>query len=351
MSDANPRDVTESDEPRIGVDFGRTTTRIALPDGAGGLDVVKVPTVLGYSGARAAPVRVHSIGKRALERRDHLKLYSPFEASPAICDSLVRDFAAGLEEELGGRLPSGAWGVINFPIGATAREAGLRRLLAGLLFDRVLTADDDFLVAVGLCSLDVSSHCVVVNVSSEAVSAALIYGGAPKPEDRVVMPYGAACPELALQNAVAQRYPELDLTRPTLQKIKEQFAFVPPARRRAILEVQFQGLAKEVDLTELVQNAFASLLGPLLKTVRGVLAKCPSDEIEVFQSNIVLAGGYAAVDGLAERLQDELQADGFEYARVLKPDCASELVARGAAFWAHCVPEKQWGIPLFTARG
>jgi hypothetical protein len=360
VSDLNPRDdaaggpgrkdSSEPDGPRVGLDFGRTTTRLALPDEAGGVEVVAIPTVLGYSGAQAAPIRVHAVGARALSRRDHLKLVSPFEVSPTLCSELVRDFAAGVLEELGDRFPTGSWGVINCPIGATDREASVRRRLAAAFFDRFVTADDDFLVAVGLGSLEISSHCAVVNVGSEAVSAALIYGGSPRPEDRTVVDYGAACPELVLRNAIGKRYPELDLTRPTLREIKEEFAFVAPARRRAVLDVRFQGFQKHVDLTELVQNAFASLLGPLLKAVRGVLAMCPSDDIEAFQGNIVLAGGYAAIDGLGDRLQSELRADGFEHARVLKPDSASELVARGAALWARCVPEKEWGIPLFTER-
>jgi actin-related protein len=144
------------------------------------------------------------------------------------------------------------------------------------------------------------------------------------------------------------RYPELLLTGWTLSKLKESLAFVPPARRQCTLKIQYRGHEKVVDITDVIQEACATIVRPLLRATREVLACCPSDEIEAFQRNIVLAGGGAEIPGLVQRVEEELRADGFELARVRKANDARLLVAKGALRWAQILREDQWSIPLFS---
>lgn len=344
---------TDDDAPRIGVDLGHHETRIVLPPvREGGRDtVLRFPTVVGYSRAEAAPIEFSCAGARALERRDHLRLVKPLELSEAEGRDSMRDFARHLRKRCGRRWPEGAWAVINCSPTATPDEQTLRRVFAGELFDRFLLADDTFLLALGLGSQEISSRSVVVDFGETSIGAAQIRGREPMPEERVEVPFAGASVSKAFEQSFRQRYPELLLTDQTLKDIKEALSFTSPEERELVLKIEFRGAEKEVDVTDLVQAACQRVLPPLGKAIRSILAKCPSDEVETFQKNIVLAGGGASIPGLAQHLEADLRADGFEQARIYVPDDPTVAVALGAACWGRLLPEKEWGIPLFSIGG
>lgn len=338
---------------RVGLDLGRRETRIVLPgaDGTPDARVRSFPTVLAYSREEARPIRFSCVGERALARRDHLRLVNPLTAPAEGRSEVLSDFARHLRELLGKGSPGTPWGVVNCSVGASAEERTIKRSIANQLFDRVVLADDTFLLALGLGSQEVSSHSIIIDVGATSTRVALMHGEAPRPEERFEVPVGGVRVEEALRAALALRYPELLLTGWTLTAMKESLSFFPPARRRALLRIRFRGAEKTVDVTEAVGEAMASLLRPLLKATRAVLAKCPSDEIEAFQRNIIIAGGGALIPGLVQKVEEELCADGFELARVRRPENATQLVARGACRWAQHLPEKEWSIPLFSFAG
>ena len=93
------------------------------------------------------------------------------------------------------------------------------------------------------------------------------------------------------------------------------------------------------------------MLPPVVEAARAALALAPSDDVEIFQRNVVLVGGGAALPGLADRLERDLRADGFESVSVHAPEDPSSLAARGAWRWAHALREDDWSIPLFRFAG
>ena len=75
---------------------------------------------------------------------------------------------------------------------------------------------------------------------------------------------------------------------------------------------------------------------------------CPSDEIGSFQKNILLVGGGACMLGVAQRVEAELRADGFDQVRVTAPESPERVTAKGAYLWAQSVSDDDWSIPLFS---
>ncbi|MBI4603581.1 MAG: rod shape-determining protein, partial [Planctomycetes bacterium] len=338
-----------SSPPRIGVDLGAHETRMAFREGPGGEErVVSVPTLLSYSRKEAEPVRFSCIGEKALARRDHMRLVHPYRSGLEGRGLILRDFAHHLRELYQRRGEPAPWAVVSCSTGASEEEKAMKRTVSNEVFDRVLFVDDMFLLALGLASQEVSQHSILIDVGSSSIRAALMHGEAPASEERVEVPHGGARVDEALRRGFALRYPELLLTGWTLTTIKESLSFVAPARRRCLLKIEYRGKGRVLDVTDIVQEASTTIVRPLLRAVREVLALCPSDEIEAFQRNILLVGGGAEVPGIAERVEEELRADGFELARVRKPAGARRLVVKGALRWAAHLHEDQWSIPLFS---
>lgn len=333
---------------RVGLDLGAHSTRITVCGSTGQLRTYSWPTLLSYSRPEAEPLRFSCIGQKAIDRRDHMRLVYPFRENAQARTVALRDFAQHIREQAHRRGRPLPWGVVNCLGSASAEEQDVRRVVANELFDRVLFVDDLFLLTVGLGSLDEAKHSVILEVGHSSIRGVLMHGATPTDEERVEVPFGGAHVDDTFRRQIAERYPELLLTGWTLSRLKEQLAFVAPVRRRCDLRIHYRGVEKVVDFTEIVQGASSSIVRPLLKAARAILARCPSDDIEVFQRNILLVGGGAQMPGLSRRLEAELRSDGFELARVRKPAHSMSPVSEGACRWAHLLRDEQWTIPLFS---
>jgi hypothetical protein len=349
---------------KVGVDFGAHETRFALPsrplledDGTvesekdGEPRLLTLPTLMSYSREGAVPVQFSCVGHKALSRRDHMRLVHPYRTSLDRRGKVLGDFASHLRELIQKKHEPAPWAVVNCSVGAAPEEMAAKRTLANELFERVVYADDTFLLAVGLASQEVCKHSILIDIGATSIRGALMHGETPSPEERVEVPFGGEKVDEALRKSLSIRYPELLLTPRTLTEIKESLAFVAPERRACELRIQFRGKERAVDVTEILHDASSALVPPLLRAARDVLALCPSDEIEAFQRNIVLSGGGAELPGIVPRVEEELRADGFELARVRQVSGSRFLVARGALRWAHLLRDDQWSIPLFSFAG
>ena len=351
---------TPKKAPLIGLDLGKFETRMALPAGCNGEaeTVFRMPTMLGYSRVEAE-LFFSCVGERALERRDHLRLVNPL-GSDSTTDgdvtederrSMLRDFAEHLREVYKGRYTSTPWAVVNRASGSSAEENATKRAIANELFERVLFADDALLLALGVIDEPFHPCSIIVDVGSNSTRAVLMYGEAPKPEHCAVVPFGGDDVDEVLRSKILERYPELLLTTPTLNQLTRQLAFVTPVERKALLKIRFQGHARALEISEIVNEACSTIVAPIMKVIQKVLGVCPSDEAERFLENIILVGGGGAIAGLPERVELELSRDGFQKPRVRTPENPTHLIARGAARWATMVPENQWTIPLFSFAG
>ena len=339
---------------RLGLDLGNLETRIALPpeEGAQGPRFLSVPSVLSYSSPEAEPIRLCCVGERALERRDHLRLVHPLRVGAGGDEAhVLRDYALKLRDLFQKRSELASWGVIGLSEASSEEEKDAKRAVAGALFERFVFVDDMFLIAVAMTSLAIRQHSIIIDIGQTSIRAALMHGVAPLSEERTEVSFGGEQMNRAYREAFALRYPELMLTDPTLEKIRGRFAFLAPRRRQCLLEIKCRGAVKAVDVSEIVEDASVVILRPILRAARDVLAMCPSDEIESFQKNILLVGGGARMLGVAQRVETELRADGFDLVRVTTPESPELVTAKGAYLWAQSLGDDDWSIPLFSFAG
>ena len=336
---------------RVGLDLGDLETRIALPpeDGAPGPRFLSVPSALSYSLPEAEPIRFCCVGARALERRDHLRLVHPLRVGVGGDEAhVLRDYALKLRGLFQKRSAPAPWGVIGLTEASAEEEKDAKRAVAGAMFERFVFVDDMFLIAVAMTSQAIRQHSIIIDIGQTSIRGALMHGVAPLSAERTEVAFGSEQMNRAYREAFALRYPELMLTDPTLEKIRGRFAFLAPRRRQCLLEIKCRGTVKAVDVSEIVEDASVVILRPILRAARDVLAMCPSDEIESFQKNILLVGGGARMLGVAQRVETELRADGFDQVRVTVPESPELVIARGAYLWAQSLGEDDWSIPLFS---
>ncbi len=337
---------------RVGLDLGSAATKVVLPPGPGETGPPRplvVPSRIAYARPGALPCPFSCVGTRALERRDHLDLRHPFAcADDEDLGSTLRDFGRHLRGSYQRRKDELPWGVVACPASATQAARDLRRVVGGEIFDRIALVDDVFLAAVAIDSREVSQHSVLIDFGDESVRAAIFHGSAPEAGERVSVAFDGAAWNDAFRDRLRLRYPELHFTDPTLTSLRESLAFLSPAARRTSLELRYQGGVMAVDVTRTIAEASAVALRPVLRAARDALALCPSDETEVFQENIVLYGGGAALPGLRARLEEELLNEGYDFARVRTVGNPRTLVAEGAYRWASRLDDADWSIPLFS---
>lgn len=334
----------------VGLDIGAAHVKVCVSArNDSEPQLFSVPTAISYSPPSAEPIHFSCIGDSAIKRRDHLQLFHPLHSEVEDRGGILGDFANHLRNLYHRRRdPNTARGVISCSATASESKRSLLRMISNEIFERVVLVDDMFLVAFATGSEAIRLHSVIIDIGYTSVRAGLVHGTAPTAAERVESGFGSNRLGETFKEMLRLRYSELQLTDHTVERLKTQLAFVSPANKKSILRIRYGGEELVVDATDLVHEATATLLGPLLQVARDILALCPSDEIAPFQRNILLVGGGAAIPGLAQRMEQELHADGFEFAHVVAPPDPESLVARGAYLWAQRMREEEWEIPLFS---
>jgi actin-like ATPase involved in cell morphogenesis len=349
---------------KVGLDLGAATTvyqELFLPqEGRPIASCSVLPTVIsaaanpcaGGPGAKEEP----AIGEAAIERRAQLELVSPLSSSPAQRVEALLEFARALRRGMVRERKGWPWGVLACPAGADAARQRELRAIGGQLFERLLLVEEPDLFAQGLLQDPVKERALVVDIGQSGVRASLA-GGLPgdarrkeAPALTAWLPQGGAALDHELKRLLLQTYSDLVLTDLTLSRLKEQLAFVAPARRLAQVKVVLGRAQRLLDITGLMENACRSMVRPVLEAIRRVLVQAPRAEIERLIGNIVLLGGGAAMLGLPERIEEELRAVGLERARVRRVENPRGLLALGALKWALLTPDDGWEIPLFAFR-
>ena len=336
--------------PRIGVDLGREECRIVFPSktGDGREEILIIPSVIGIADENSSSVQHATVGKQALMRRHRLQLTRVLNVDVRKDAQVWKPFCTELRTQLERCGCENAWAVVACSATANPEDTALERAIANELFDRVLFVDPCCLAALGLEETTLRSTSVVVDCGTDSIRATLMEGRTPSPENRVEVSFGGRDLDAEIRLGIALRYPELLLTDHTVQQLKERLSFVPPVQRRSTVSLAFQGAERRIDLTDIVRENCETLARNVQKAVQEVLARCPSDQVDTAQQNIILTGGCAEVRGLDARIERELHADGLEKASVKKPANASLLAAKGAFRWARQLPVDGWSIPLFS---
>lgn len=333
---------------RVGLDIGFQSTVFQTARRLSDLFVPKthrIPTWIAYTDQRWNGGESFLIGEQALFCRHELPLVHPLDSGDP---NALRDFASGLRKVIDPAGKRELWGVVNCPAGATSEDLKNIRLVANQIFERTCLLDPALLMATSYGCQEVARNSIWIDLGATSVRVALIHGGSPEPGKTMVVSGGGNSIDARIRETMGKRFPDLLLTKVTVNQLKERFAQVPPANLSCKLRVLFQGTEKMIDVAPILRRACEPIVKDVIEGLRRVLQVCPSDSIEELFGNIVVAGGGARMAGIGDRLREEVRSEFGHQAILRFPADPTVLVANGALRWAHFLEEEEWEIPLFS---
>ncbi len=335
--------MSRCDNLMLGIDLGTARTEVISNTGYQEMtsSVVGYPkdvvglTLLG---------KTQVFGDEALQHHSALTLYHPLE------DGLIREahhynyntayellkhVIAKASDAAGG---GPVCGVIGVPVRAYLQNKELLSSLADDLLDVALIVPKPFLVAYKINRL---TNSIIVDIGAGTVDICAMKGTIPHVDDQVILTKAGNYIDKRFEALVAERYPELQLSRGQLRHIKEKFAFVDQYGGPVITPLREEGIPVEVDLSNELRSACESIVPDILEQlVAMVKGFDPQDQQEVLE-NIFISGGGSLIKGIDEVVALHLVEYGDVDIRCI--DESGFIGAHGALKLAQDLDPEVWG--------
>ena len=324
----------------IGIDLGTFQSTISASNGTN----ESVLTVVGKPKdpiARNFLKRDTLFGAEALKNKLACNLYYPLAAGVAQDDennlAAAKSFVTHLVEAVDPEEFDEVFGVICSPSHISfVDKSNLVSILRGQV-NAIMVVSEPFAVAFGL---DEIGGSIVVDIGAGTTDVARIYGTFPSEEDQVTISEAGDWIDLRLMELVAKKFTGAQLTKDMVRKWKEAGAYVGGDEKEQMVELSVDGKKQVVDVGDLIQIACEELIPHIVRTVKGIVAGADPEYQSLLRNNIILSGGGSLIDGLADRVADELADIGD--VRVWCADDPMIRVADGALKLSMVMPDDQY---------
>ncbi|MGK5094575.1 MamK family actin-like protein [Deltaproteobacteria bacterium TL4] len=326
---------------RIGIDLGTSRTAIMTERGtrADFMSVVGYPRdIIGtklLNGTKA-------IGDEVMEKRSFLDVYFPLE-NGVIKETSEIDMEAArdlLKHALLLAKPEPGEEVCVV-IGVPARASFSNResllKLAHELTDVTLVVSEPFLVAYGMNELTKS---IVVDIGAGTTDICALKGTVPNAEDQATISKGGNYVDKVLRALLLERYPDIQVSKHMVQKIKEQNSFVGEIKEPIMIEFRANGKPKQYDVSKEIKDACETLVLPIIEQIEYLLMRFdPDDQAEALR-HIYLAGNGSRIRGMDAAIVEALQEYGE--INVMCVDDPDYACCKGALGIAMDLPVAHW---------
>lgn len=324
----------------IGIDLGTFQSTISASNGTN----ESVLTVVGKPKdpiARNFLKRDTLFGAEALKNKLACNLYYPLAAGVAQDDennlAAAKSFVTHLVEAVDPEEFDEVFGVICSPSHISfVDKSNLVSILRGQV-NAIMVVSEPFAVAFGL---DEIGGSIVVDIGAGTTDVARIYGTFPSEEDQVTISEAGDWIDLRLMELVAKKFTGAQLTKDMVRQWKEAGAYVGGDEKEQMVELSVDGKKQVVDVGDLIQIACEELIPHIVRTVKGIVAGADPEYQSLLRNNIILSGGGSLIDGLADRVADELADIGD--VRVWCADDPMIRVADGALKLSMVMPDDQY---------
>ncbi|RZD52105.1 MAG: hypothetical protein CXT67_07045 [Methanobacteriota archaeon] len=332
--------MTMSERLYIGIDLGTFQSTISASNGTN----ESVLTVVGKPKdpiARNFLKRDTLFGADALKNKLACNLYYPLSAGVAQDDennlAAAKSFVTHLVEAVDPEEFDEVFGVICSPSHISfVDKSNLVSILRGQV-NAIMVVSEPFAVAFGL---DEIGGSIVVDIGAGTTDVARIYGTFPSEEDQVTISEAGDWIDNRLMELVAKKFTGAQLTKDMVRKWKEAGSYVGGEEKEQMVELSVDGKKQVVDVGDLIQIACEELIPHIVKTVKGIVAGADPEYQSLLRNNIILSGGGSLIDGLADRVADELADIGD--VRVWCADDPMVRVADGALKLSMVMPDDQY---------
>lgn len=343
----------------VGLDWGTNRSCLVAAREGKSDTVLKtlIPTIVGYAkegileGILPDDSPIH-FGETARKFRLHLKTVRPLSAGVIQDKSAARDFALHLRELIGNHKNGECRAVIGVPASAdmSARE-NAREALTGV-FDKVILIPEPFLAALGYRDetllgttdyVDPVVNSMFVDIGGGSTDLCVIQGYYPGADDQISIPFAGDAIDALITENLKQAYPDNGLSLDRIRDLKEKHAYVGDAVREVIVEVNVGGKKRKLEIGAQIALACNQLLDNIFASVKKLIARADPDSIPQLLQNIIITGGGAGIENLAQELERKLANEGFDSPKVqIVGDDYKEYVARGALKAARRAQDRQW---------
>ncbi|MEO5378728.1 MAG: rod shape-determining protein [Magnetococcus sp. DMHC-6] len=332
---------TNDNRHLLGIDLGTSCTAVMSNRGA----KFKIRSVVGYPkdiiGVKLLN-RTSVVGDEALEKRSYMRLHYPLadgvlkessDKETQAAKELLRHVIAATHPQPDDRI----CGIVGVPARASITNKAQLLKITDEMMALSMVVSEPFMVAYGLNRL---SNAIVIDIGAGTTDICAMKGTVPASEDQVTLLKAGDYIDSFLTNAIAEAYPEVQITPAIAQKIKEQFGFVGASQTPAIVQLRVGGKPRTYDVTREVGAACASLVPDMLANLESLIASFDPEDQEEAVHNIILAGGGSRITGLQSVISQHLQEYGeIKVARVEDPDYAG---CAGALKLATELPAEYW---------
>lgn len=324
----------------IGIDLGTFQSTISASNGTN----ESVLTVVGKPKdpiARNFLKRDTLFGGDALKNKLACNLYYPLSAGVAQDDennlAAAKSFVTHLVEAVDPEEFDEVFGVICSPSHISfVDKSNLVSILRGQV-NAIMVVSEPFAVAFGL---DEIGGSIVVDIGAGTTDVARIYGTFPSEDDQVTVSEAGDWIDERLMELVAKKFTGAQLTKDMVRKWKEDGSYVGGDEREQMVELSVDGKKQIVDVGDLIQIACEELVPHLVRTIKGIVSGADPEYQSLLRNNIILSGGGSLIDGLADRVADELADIGD--VRVWCADDPMARVADGALKLSMVMPDDQY---------
>ena len=325
----------------LGVDMG--TLRTAFMSNRGGKSIFM--SVVGYPMdiiAIKLLEDIHIIGEEAFNNPSSLDLHVPLE-NGVIKEASGRDLDTALillkhVVELAKPRPEDEiCSIIGVPAQASTMNKEVLLKLAGEIMDVSLVVSEPFLVAYALNKI---VNSIIVDIGAGTVDVSIMRGALPGAKDQITFYKAGNYIDRRLEAAITTSYPQVQITRNLVRKIKEKYAFVGKPEKRLMVILRADGKPAQFDLTEEIRTVCESIVPEIVEKVEILVPQFDPEEQEEALQNIYLAGGGSRIKGLDEMIADKLKDYGN--VKVRSVDDPDFIGCIGALKMADDMPPDKW---------
>jgi len=331
----------------VGIDLGTSRTSIAASNGVR----ATVPSVVGYPKDVVGQKlfgRSVLFGDDAIEKRMSLDFHRPLEkgvlkgaAGEEGNDGDVRA-ARDLINEIIRRARPRKDELIYAVIGAPA-EASMKSKTAILdvareSCDSVMICSEPFSVAYGQEMLE---DVLVIDIGAGTVDLCRMHGTMPEDADQITLETAGDFVDDQFGAAIKESNPQAQFSKEMLKGIKERFASVADEMEPCNVQLPVNGKPTDVDLTQELRGACRSIVPPIVKGLRKLIATFDPEFQDRLKDRVLLAGGGSQIKGLDTAIESEMhkQLGSGRVVRIEEPMYGG---ATGALKIAHDMPDEYW---------
>ena len=325
----------------LGIDLGTSRTAIMTNHNVKAMlaSVVGYPRDLIGVKLLGAP---KVIGDEAISRRSYLDLYYPLEDG-VLKEAGERNLEATKElikhvvDLARNSATTRMCGIIGVPARASAANKDHLLKMAKEVLDVALVVSEPFMVGYGVDHL---LNSIIIDIGAGTTDICALQGTIPGMSDQSTSLKAGNYINGVMEAAITQHYPEVQITKHMIQKIKEENSFVGEPQAPVVVNLRVNGKPTSFDITSEVRTACESIVADIVEQTEILLQRFSPEVQEQVLQNIILAGGGSSIRGLGAMIAEMLSEYGDAKVSVVEdPDYAGCV---GALKLACDLPPEYW---------